>query len=131
VLPTLDALAREAATCVLCRLSEGRTNVVFGMGDPAAPLMFIGEGPGEQEDKQGLADIIARLTAAPARIMAIDAGDLATGRVADVCIFDPSAFWPVERSALKSQGKNTPFLGLEVPGKVRYTLVGGQVVFEA
>lgn len=54
MLPTLDALAREAATCVLCRLSEGRTNVVFGMGDPAAPLMFIGEGPGEQEDKQGL-----------------------------------------------------------------------------
>ena len=54
VLPTLEALGREAATCVLCRLSEGRTSVVFGMGDAFAPLMFIGEGPGEQEDKQGL-----------------------------------------------------------------------------
>jgi len=51
---TLEAVAVEASTCVLCRLSEGRTNVVFGMGDAHAPLMFIGEGPGEQEDRQGL-----------------------------------------------------------------------------
>jgi len=51
---TLEAVAVEASTCVLCRLSEARTNVVFGMGDPHAPLMFIGEGPGEQEDRQGL-----------------------------------------------------------------------------
>jgi dihydroorotase len=46
-------------------------------------------------------------------------------------VFDPAAFWLVERNALKSQGKNTPFLNMEVPGKVRYTLVGGQVVHEA
>jgi DNA polymerase len=44
----------EASTCVRCRLCEGRSTVVFGMGDPAADLMFIGEGPGEQEDRQGL-----------------------------------------------------------------------------
>ena len=83
------------------------------------------------EDKQSLAQTVERLTSSPARIMAIEAGDLGAGRVADVCIFDPSAFWRVERSALKSQGKNTAFIGLEVPGKVRYTLVAGQVVFEA
>ena len=47
-------LADEASTCTRCRLAEGRTNVVFGMGDPAARLMFIGEGPGQQEDEQGL-----------------------------------------------------------------------------
>jgi uracil-DNA glycosylase len=51
---TLEALAVEASTCVKCRLCAGRTNVVFGMGDPSADLMFIGEGPGEQEDRQGL-----------------------------------------------------------------------------
>jgi DNA polymerase len=50
----LELLAAEASTCTRCRLSEGRTHVVFGMGDPAAGLMFIGEGPGEQEDRQGL-----------------------------------------------------------------------------
>jgi DNA polymerase len=50
----LETVAEAAAGCTLCRLSEGRTQVVFGMGDPSAELMFIGEGPGEQEDRQGL-----------------------------------------------------------------------------
>ena len=71
------------------------------------------------------------LTSAPANILGIDAGHLRVGHDADICVFDATAFWRVERSALKSQGKNTPFLGLEVPGKVRYTLVNGQVVYEA
>ena len=77
-----------------------------------------------------LVDALARITSAPARLMERDAGTLAPGAEADLCIFDPQAWWTVERSALRSQGKNTPFLGLEVPGRVRYTLVGGQVVHE-
>ncbi len=51
---TLDELAIEASTCTRCALAEGRTQVVFGMGDPDADLMFVGEGPGANEDKQGL-----------------------------------------------------------------------------
>ncbi|HUF78381.1 MAG TPA: uracil-DNA glycosylase [Thermoanaerobaculia bacterium] len=51
---TLAALAREAAACERCRLSQGRAHVVFGAGDPDADLMFIGEGPGAEEDRQGL-----------------------------------------------------------------------------
>ena len=50
---TLDELAREAAGCTACRLSQGRTQVVFGVGNPRADVMFIGEGPGYHEDKQG------------------------------------------------------------------------------
>ncbi|HEY7755242.1 MAG TPA: uracil-DNA glycosylase [Actinomycetota bacterium] len=50
---TLAEAAREAATCTRCRLSQGRTQVVYGVGDPDADLMFIGEGPGYHEDKQG------------------------------------------------------------------------------
>jgi uracil-DNA glycosylase family 4 len=49
----LPEIAREASTCVRCRLSAGRTQVVFGVGNPDADLMFIGEGPGYHEDKQG------------------------------------------------------------------------------
>ena len=49
----IDELAREAATCTKCRLSAGRTQVVFGVGHPDAELMFIGEAPGFHEDKQG------------------------------------------------------------------------------
>ncbi|HXR21334.1 MAG TPA: uracil-DNA glycosylase [Acidimicrobiales bacterium] len=50
----LAEVAKVASTCTLCRLAGGRANVVFGMGNPAADLMFVGEGPGEQEDLQGL-----------------------------------------------------------------------------
>jgi uracil-DNA glycosylase len=49
----LSDVAAEAAGCTRCRLSQGRTQVVFGVGDPDADLMFIGEGPGFHEDKQG------------------------------------------------------------------------------
>ena len=50
----LSEIAAEASTCTRCRLAPTRTNVVFGVGNPAADLMFVGEGPGEQEDRQGL-----------------------------------------------------------------------------
>jgi DNA polymerase len=50
----LAELARESQTCTLCNLSQRRQNVVFGSGDPDADLMFIGEGPGAEEDRQGL-----------------------------------------------------------------------------
>jgi DNA polymerase len=50
---TLEAAGLEAATCTRCRLSAGRTQVVYGVGNPSADLMFIGEGPGFHEDKQG------------------------------------------------------------------------------
>lgn len=50
----LEELARTASTCTRCRLSAGRTQVVFADGSPDADLMFIGEGPGYHEDIQGL-----------------------------------------------------------------------------
>lgn len=53
-MPTLAEIAAEAATCSRCRLAKSRKNVVFGMGDPGADLMFVGEGPGAEEDRQGL-----------------------------------------------------------------------------
>ncbi|MCL4454891.1 MAG: uracil-DNA glycosylase [Deinococcus sp.] len=49
----LDLLASQSQTCKACRLSEGRTTVVFGEGNPDAQLMIVGEGPGEDEDKTG------------------------------------------------------------------------------
>jgi DNA polymerase len=52
--PTLDQVGRASLTCDLCKLAAGRTQVVFGVGDPRAELMFVGEGPGAEEDKQGV-----------------------------------------------------------------------------
>jgi uracil-DNA glycosylase len=50
----LDAFERQVAACTKCRLAEGRTQVVFGFGNPHADLIFVGEAPGFHEDQQGL-----------------------------------------------------------------------------
>jgi dihydroorotase len=58
-------------------------------------------------------------------------GHLQVGGLADVCVFDPHAFWKVQASSLVSQGKHTPFGGYELPGRVRATIVGGRVAYQA
>ena len=82
------------------------------------------------EMKIPLAAALAKITVEPARILGLDAGHLSAGALADVCIFDPDQYWTVEASELKSQGKNTPFLGTELQGRVKYTLVDGNIVHE-
>src|SRR5438105_1384868 len=52
-LTTLDDIARRARACTSCALAEKRRNVVFGEGNPASPLVLVGEGPGDQEDATG------------------------------------------------------------------------------
>ena len=86
----------------------------------------------------GLLRALAVLTSEPARVLGASlgslqasAGQLVKGGVADVCIFDPASAWTVEPSALRSQGKHTPFSAYELPVRVRWTLVGGQVAYEA
>ena len=82
-----------------------------------------------QENKVDLSTAIERVTSAPAKILGIDAGHLALGSDADVCMFDPEIYWKVEAKSLISQGKNTPFLGLELAGKVCHTLLQGHTVY--
>ena len=84
-----------------------------------------------EEIKLPLATALARITCDPAAILGIEAGALGIGSPADVCIFDPAAPWQVTPEALRSEGKNTPFLGYEMTGRVRTTLVGGRIVFAA
>ena len=76
-----------------------------------------------------LSDALSRITCAPAEILGLPGGTLASGADADVCIFDPEADWQLTPDALKSRGKNSPWLGYMMGCKVRYTLVGGRVVF--
>lgn len=77
-----------------------------------------------------LPEAIARITSAPAAVMGINAGHLDIGSAADVCLFDPNAYWKVEPKSLISQGRNSPFLGLELAGRVMHTLVQGHMVFQ-
>ncbi|TFH12706.1 MAG: dihydroorotase, partial [Nitrosomonadales bacterium] len=83
-----------------------------------------------EEMKIPLAEAVAKITSEPARILGVEAGHLSIGATADLCIFDPDQYWRVEAQTLKSQGKNTPFLGIELQGKVKYTLVDGIIVYE-
>ena len=83
------------------------------------------------EERVPLPQAVARITELPARVLGIEAGTLAAGAPADICIFDPAATWMVGRASLLSQGKNTPFAGFELEGRTRWTLVGGEVVHGA
>jgi dihydroorotase len=83
------------------------------------------------EDQNLLADAIARVTSGPAKILGIPYGDLAVGRAADLCIYAPDSNWRLDDTSMNSQGKNTPFRGWEMPGRVRYTLRDGQIIFSS
>ncbi|KQP20596.1 dihydroorotase [Pseudorhodoferax sp. Leaf267] len=91
-------------------------------------------------EEQGvpMARTLATVSAAPAAVLGgalgtlqASIGQLVEGGVADVCVFDPAARWTVADEALRSQGKHTAFTGYELPGRVRWTLVGGHVAFDA
>jgi len=83
----------------------------------------------DQEDVP-LLDALAQITINPAQLLGQKMGHLSVGAHADICVFDPKTLWKIEHAALKSQGKNTPFNGYEMQGRVRYTLLDGQVVFQ-
>jgi len=75
-------------------------------------------------------DIIAKLTTIPAQIINIPAGTLSVGENADICIFDPNQYYLLDKEQFHSHGKNTPFHGWELKGRVTQTLVKGAVVFQ-
>jgi len=84
-----------------------------------------------EEHQNLLPDVIARVTSGPAKILNIPYGDLSVGRAADLCIFDPHSSWRLEETSMNSQGKNTPFRGWEMPGRVRYTLRDGHIIYSS
>jgi dihydroorotase len=126
---TIDVICSDHAP-----VDDDDKQVPFGEAAPGAtglelllPLTLKWAG----EDGVPLANALARVTSEPARLLGVTAGMLDAGAPADLCIFDPDAWWKVDRPALRSQGKNTPFLGLEVQGQVRCTIVAGQIVHES
>lgn len=133
-----DALARGVADGTIdavcsdhCPVAEDGKEVPFGEAEPGAiglelllPLAIRGT------EGRSLAAALRPVTSGPARVLGLETPSLELGARADLCIFDPAAWWRVTPESLRSQGKNTPFLGYELQGRVRYTLVDGRVVFE-
>jgi dihydroorotase len=82
---------------------------------------------------EGVLDLcpaIALVTCNPAEILGVPHGRLNAGAIADICVFDPSARWTIGPKTLISRGHNSPFIGHEMKGRVQYTLLAGQVVFD-
>ena len=78
-----------------------------------------------------VATALARITVNAAEVLGKSQGRFIAGAPADVCIFDPRAFWAVTRETLVSQGKNTPYLAREMQGKVTHTICAGRIVYTA
>jgi dihydroorotase len=136
-----DALSRALAEGVIDCLCSDHTPVdedgkhlPFGLAEPGATglelLLPLALKWGEAH-RLGLPATLARITTEPARILRAASGRLAAGAPADLAIFDPAAPLRVAPETLRSQGKNTPFLGYELAGRVRYTIVDGNVVHES
>lgn len=132
---TIDALVSDHTP-----VDEDAKTLPFAQAEPGATglelLLSLACKWGE-DSQAGLARALAVLTSEPARVLGnalgtlqASAGRLVKGGVADICVFEADSHWMVEPAALRSQGKHTPFSGYELPGRVRYTLVGGQVAFE-
>jgi dihydroorotase len=82
-----------------------------------------------EEGAMDLSRAVATLTTGPAAVLGLDAGTLRPGAVADVCVFDPAAAWTVNGDTWLSAGRNTPYWGQTVMGRVTHTLLAGRQVF--
>ncbi|HZT63124.1 MAG TPA: dihydroorotase [Burkholderiales bacterium] len=125
---TVDALCSDHAP-----VDEDAKQIPFAESEPGATgleLLLPLTLKWAAEMRLALPEALAKVTARPAAILGVSAGNLAVGSDADLCVFDAEAHVKITPEFLKSQGKNTPFIGYELPGRVRYTLVAGQVVYE-
>ena len=126
---TIDALCSDHAP-----VDEDAKQIPFGESEPGATgleLLLPLTLKWAKEMRVALPEALAAVTSRPAAILGVPAGDLAVGRDADLCVFDADAHVKITPDFLKSQGKNTPFIGYELPGRVRWTFIGGKIVYEA
>ena len=131
-------LAVRDGVAALCSdhtpLSEDGKQVPFGEALPGASaleLLLPLTLRWAEETRTPLATALARITCDPSAILGISSGSLTPGSPADICIFDPATTWRVSPEGLQSRGKNTPFEGIEMTGRVVATLVDGHLVFGA
>ncbi|MGB3881013.1 MAG: dihydroorotase [Diaphorobacter nitroreducens] len=132
---TIDALVSDHTP-----VDEDAKALPFAEAEPGATgleLLLSVALKWSQEGGAPLQRALAVITAEPARVLGTSLGTLQAsvgriieGGVGDLCVLDPAAHWTVQADALASQGKHTPFSTYELPGRVRCTLVGGQVAFE-
>lgn len=84
-----------------------------------------------EEGRLDLNQLVSLMSCNPAKILGLDRGTLKVGAVGDVTVIDPAKEWQVEAAKLESKSKNSPFLGWKLKGRAVYTVVKGQVVYQA
>ena len=126
---TIDAIATDHAphsaqekAKPLAEAPSGMVGLETSLGATLTALYHTGE--------MDLSDILKKMTFNPACILGIPKGRLSLGGEADFTIFDPNETWTVDPEQFASKGRNTPFAGRELKGKVKYTIVGGKIVYE-
>lgn len=124
---TIDAVCSDHAP-----VDDDAKELPFQEADPGATgveLLLPLTLKWAREAGLSLSQALGYITHRPASILGVDAGRIAAGRPADLCLFDPDAAWIVSPSNLASLGKNSPFLGLEMQGRVQYTMIDGHLDF--
>ena len=127
---TIDAIATDHAphsaeekSRPLTRVPSGMVGLETSLAITLTELYHTG--------KMKLPDIIKRMTYTPASILRLSSkGRLSLGSDADITIFDPEEVWTIDPEQFASKARNTPFAGREVKGKVKYTIVGGNVIYQ-
>ncbi|RJG04583.1 dihydroorotase [Noviherbaspirillum sedimenti] len=126
---TIDAICSDHTP-----VDDDEKLLPFGEATPGATglelLLSLTLKWSEETDSLEPLRAIAKITSDAARVAGLAAGSLGVGSIADICLFDPAARWKVAAKALASQGKHTPFLGYELAGQVRATIVAGHLAFE-
>lgn len=127
---TIDAIATDHAphsaeekSRPLTRAPSGMVGLETSLAITLTELYHTG--------KMKLPDIIKRMTYTPASILRLSSkGRLSLGSDADITIFDPEEVWTIDPEQFASKARNTPFAGRKVKGKVKYTIVGGNVIYQ-
>jgi len=141
------------------RTEEDRLAVIEGLRDGTIEVIATDHAPHHEDDKRcglscaafgivgletmlpvsldlvragvlTMSDLIAKMTSNPANLLGLESGTLGVGSEADIAIFDPEASWTLDREALVSKGKNTPWHGKALTGQVTHTIKAGRIVFE-
>ena len=126
----MDVIATDHAPHAASEKEQGIQKAPFGIVglETAAALTYTAlVKPGILTPMQ----MAEKMSYNPAKIVGIDKGDIQPGKIADIVIFDPEKTYKIDKTKFASKGRNTPFDGREVTGKVMATIVDGRVVYEA
>ena len=126
---TIDAIATDHAPHTLEEKSKPLAEAPSGMVGLETSLALTLTGL-YHTGKMDLSDILRKMTINPACILRINSGRLALGAEADLTIFDPNEEWVINPHDFVSKGRNTPFAGKTVKGKVKYTIANGKIIYQ-